>query len=75
MQSIHATHPHKGIRSLTFANLFAFASSQIDDVELSGASLEAVTLSASMAMEMGQTVGAALQQAIRHETKKPVSRR
>ncbi|XP_033634107.1 epithelial cell-transforming sequence 2 oncogene-like [Asterias rubens] len=47
----------------------------IDDVELSGASLEAVTLSASMAMEMGQTVGAALQQAIRHETKKPVSRR
>ena len=48
---------------------------QIDDLDLSGLSTEAVTLSASMALEMGQPAGSALQQAIRHESKKPVSRR
>ncbi|XP_022108394.1 epithelial cell-transforming sequence 2 oncogene-like isoform X2 [Acanthaster planci] len=46
-----------------------------DDLDFSGVSTEAVTLSASIALEMGQPVGAALLQSIRHEAKKPVTRR
>ncbi|XP_038078393.1 epithelial cell-transforming sequence 2 oncogene-like isoform X2 [Patiria miniata] len=46
-----------------------------DDLDLSEVSTEAVTLSASIALEMGQPVGSALLQSIRHEARKPVSRR